>query len=42
VVDAAGLRLRAPIPRPPAVRDFLSNHLRNAVKALGRPEVPPA
>jgi 2-keto-4-pentenoate hydratase/2-oxohepta-3-ene-1,7-dioic acid hydratase in catechol pathway len=44
VVDAAGLRLRAPIPRPPAVRDFLAfeEHLRNAVKALGRTDLPEA
>lgn len=44
VVDAAGLRLRAPIPRPPAVRDFLAfeEHLRNAAKALGRTELPQA
>lgn len=43
VVEPAGLRLRAPIPRPPAVRDFLAfeEHLRNAGKALGRTEVPP-
>jgi len=44
VVDAAGLRLCAPIPRPPAVRDFLAfeEHLRNAAKALGRTELPHA
>jgi hypothetical protein len=44
VVDAAGLRLLAPIPRPPAVRDFLAfeEHLRNAVKALGRTDLPEA
>ncbi|MDT7748721.1 MAG: hypothetical protein QOD96_2383 [Pseudonocardiales bacterium] len=44
VVDAAGLRLLAPIPRPPAVRDFLAfeEHLRNAVKALGRVDLPQA
>lgn len=34
--------LRAPIPRPPSVRDFLafSEHLRNALAGLGRTEVP--
>ncbi|MHA6618992.1 fumarylacetoacetate hydrolase family protein [Pseudonocardia sp. DLS-67] len=43
VVDLAGVRLCAPIPRPPSVRDFLSfeEHLRNAVRALGRSEPPP-
>jgi len=40
----AGLGLRAPIPRPPSVRDFLSfeEHLRNAVGALGRADIPEA
>jgi 2-keto-4-pentenoate hydratase/2-oxohepta-3-ene-1,7-dioic acid hydratase in catechol pathway len=44
VAGFAGLRLRAPIPRPPAVRDFLAfeEHLRNAGKALGRTELPQA
>jgi 2-keto-4-pentenoate hydratase/2-oxohepta-3-ene-1,7-dioic acid hydratase in catechol pathway len=43
VVDLADVQLCAPIPRPPSVRDFLSfeEHLRNAVRALGRSEVPP-
>jgi 2-keto-4-pentenoate hydratase/2-oxohepta-3-ene-1,7-dioic acid hydratase in catechol pathway len=43
VVDLAGVRLCAPVPRPPSVRDFLSfeTHLRNAVRALGRSDVPP-
>ncbi|MGH3586489.1 MAG: fumarylacetoacetate hydrolase family protein, partial [Pseudonocardia sp.] len=43
VVDLADVRLCAPIPRPPSVRDFLSfeEHLRNAVRALGRAEPPP-
>lgn len=43
VVDLADVRLCAPIPRPPSVRDFLSfeEHLRNAVRALGRSEPPP-
>lgn len=43
VVDLAGVRLVAPIPRPPSVRDFLSfeEHLRNALRALGRSDVPP-
>ncbi|QYN38341.1 fumarylacetoacetate hydrolase family protein [Pseudonocardia sp. DSM 110487] len=42
VVDLAAVRLAAPIPRPPSVRDFLSfeEHLRNAVRALGRSEPP--
>jgi 2-keto-4-pentenoate hydratase/2-oxohepta-3-ene-1,7-dioic acid hydratase in catechol pathway len=42
VVDLADVRLSAPIPRPPSVRDFLSfeEHLRNALRALGRSEVP--
>jgi 2-keto-4-pentenoate hydratase/2-oxohepta-3-ene-1,7-dioic acid hydratase in catechol pathway len=36
------VRLRAPIPRPPSVRDFLSfeEHCRNASRALGRDIVP--
>jgi 2-keto-4-pentenoate hydratase/2-oxohepta-3-ene-1,7-dioic acid hydratase in catechol pathway len=43
VVDLADVRLSAPIPRPPSVRDFLSfeEHLRNAGRAMGRSEVPP-
>jgi 2-keto-4-pentenoate hydratase/2-oxohepta-3-ene-1,7-dioic acid hydratase in catechol pathway len=43
VVDLADVRLAAPIPRPPSVRDFLSfeEHLRNALHALGRTDVPP-
>ncbi|TQM37448.1 fumarylacetoacetate hydrolase family protein [Pseudonocardia cypriaca] len=43
VVDLADVRLAAPIPRPPSVRDFLSfeEHLRNARRALGRDDVPP-
>lgn len=43
VVDLADVRLAAPIPRPPSVRDFLSfeEHLRNAVRAMGRDTVPP-
>jgi 2-keto-4-pentenoate hydratase/2-oxohepta-3-ene-1,7-dioic acid hydratase in catechol pathway len=43
VVDLADVRLAAPIPRPPSVRDFLSfeEHLRNARRALGRDTVPP-
>lgn len=43
VVDLADVRLCAPIPRPPSVRDFLSfeEHLRNAVHALGRSDPPP-
>jgi 2-keto-4-pentenoate hydratase/2-oxohepta-3-ene-1,7-dioic acid hydratase in catechol pathway len=43
VVDLAGVRLCAPIPRPPSVRDFLSfeEHLHNAGRALGRSTVPP-
>jgi 2-keto-4-pentenoate hydratase/2-oxohepta-3-ene-1,7-dioic acid hydratase in catechol pathway len=43
VVDLADVRLCAPIPRPPSVRDFLSfeEHLRNAGRALGRTTVPP-
>jgi 2-keto-4-pentenoate hydratase/2-oxohepta-3-ene-1,7-dioic acid hydratase in catechol pathway len=43
VVDLADVRLAAPIPRPPSVRDFLSfeEHLRNARRALGRSEVSP-
>jgi 2-keto-4-pentenoate hydratase/2-oxohepta-3-ene-1,7-dioic acid hydratase in catechol pathway len=42
VVDLADVRLAAPIPRPPSVRDFLSfeEHLRNARRALGRDDVP--
>ncbi|HYH28834.1 MAG TPA: fumarylacetoacetate hydrolase family protein [Pseudonocardia sp.] len=42
VVDLADVRLCAPIPRPPSVRDFLSfeEHLRNARGALGRRDVP--
>lgn len=36
------VRLRAPIPRPPSVRDFLSfeEHCRNASQALGRDVAP--
>jgi 2-keto-4-pentenoate hydratase/2-oxohepta-3-ene-1,7-dioic acid hydratase in catechol pathway len=43
VVDLADVRLCAPIPSPPSVRDFLSfeEHLRNAGRALGRTEIPP-
>ena len=43
VVELADVRVVAPIPRPPSVRDFLSfeEHLRNAVRALGRREPPP-
>ena len=43
VVDLADVVLCAPVPRPPSVRDFLSfeEHLRNAVRALGRDDVPP-
>jgi 2-keto-4-pentenoate hydratase/2-oxohepta-3-ene-1,7-dioic acid hydratase in catechol pathway len=43
VVDLADVRLSAPIPRPPSVRDFLSfeEHLHNALHALGRTDVPP-
>ena len=43
VVDLADVRLVAPIPRPPSVRDFLSfeEHLRNALRALGRDKLPP-
>lgn len=43
VIDLADVRLCAPIPRPPSVRDFLSfeEHLRNAVHALGRTDPPP-
>jgi 2-keto-4-pentenoate hydratase/2-oxohepta-3-ene-1,7-dioic acid hydratase in catechol pathway len=43
VVELADVRLCAPIPQPPSVRDFLSfeEHLRNAVRALGREKVPP-
>ncbi|GAA5120320.1 fumarylacetoacetate hydrolase family protein [Pseudonocardia adelaidensis] len=43
VVGLADVRLCAPIPRPPSVRDFLSfeEHLRNAVRALGRSAPPP-
>jgi 2-keto-4-pentenoate hydratase/2-oxohepta-3-ene-1,7-dioic acid hydratase in catechol pathway len=42
VVELAGLHLLAPIPAPPAVRDFLAfeEHLRNARKALGRTDMP--
>ncbi len=42
VVELADVRLCAPIPQPPSVRDFLSfeEHLRNAVRALGREKVP--
>lgn len=44
VVAATGLRLLAPIPRPPAVRDFLAfeEHLANAAKALGIENLPEA
>jgi 2-keto-4-pentenoate hydratase/2-oxohepta-3-ene-1,7-dioic acid hydratase in catechol pathway len=43
MVDLSDVRLCAPIPSPPSVRDFLSfeEHLRNAGRALGRSEVPP-
>jgi 2-keto-4-pentenoate hydratase/2-oxohepta-3-ene-1,7-dioic acid hydratase in catechol pathway len=43
VVDLSDVRLCAPIPNPPSVRDFLSfeEHLRNAGRALGRSQVPP-
>jgi 2-keto-4-pentenoate hydratase/2-oxohepta-3-ene-1,7-dioic acid hydratase in catechol pathway len=43
VADLADVRLAAPIPRPPSVRDFLSfeEHLRNAMSVLGRGEPPP-
>lgn len=42
VVPLDGPRLLSPIPRPPSVRDFLcfEEHLRNALKALGRTEMP--
>jgi 2-keto-4-pentenoate hydratase/2-oxohepta-3-ene-1,7-dioic acid hydratase in catechol pathway len=42
VVELADVRLCAPIPQPPSVRDFLSfeEHLRNAGRALGREKVP--
>ncbi|GAB3198020.1 fumarylacetoacetate hydrolase family protein [Geodermatophilus arenarius] len=42
VVPEDGLVLRAPVPRPPSVRDFLSfeQHARNAAAAFGR-EVSP-
>lgn len=38
VVSLEAVRLRAPIPKPPSVRDFLSfeEHARNASRALGR------
>ncbi|MGQ0778393.1 MAG: fumarylacetoacetate hydrolase family protein, partial [Pseudonocardiales bacterium] len=38
VVSLDAVRLRAPIPRPPSVRDFLSfeEHARNATRAFGR------
>jgi len=43
VVDPVGLRLLAPIPHPPAVRDYLAfeEHLRNALKALDIAQLPP-
>jgi 2-keto-4-pentenoate hydratase/2-oxohepta-3-ene-1,7-dioic acid hydratase in catechol pathway len=43
VVGLAAVPLCAPIPQPPSVRDFLSfeEHLRNAVRTLGRDDVPP-
>lgn len=43
VMDLAAVRLCAPVPRPPSVRDFMSfeEHLRNALHALGRNGVPP-
>lgn len=39
VVNLAGVRLLAPIPRPPAIRDCLCflDHMRNCQAALGRP-----
>ncbi|WP_433509149.1 fumarylacetoacetate hydrolase family protein [Nonomuraea sp. CA-143628] len=38
-VPLAGARLRAPIPRPPAIRDCLCflDHMRNCRQAAGRP-----
>ena len=36
------VRLLAPVPRPPSVRDFYAfeDHVRNAARVLGRPVVP--
>ncbi|WP_018335478.1 fumarylacetoacetate hydrolase family protein [Actinomycetospora chiangmaiensis] len=41
-VARTDVTLRAPIPRPPSVRDFLAfeEHLRNALAGLGRTDVP--
>ncbi|MFC3979804.1 fumarylacetoacetate hydrolase family protein [Streptosporangium jomthongense] len=38
-VPLAGVRLRAPIPRPPSMRDCLCflDHMRNCQQAMGRP-----
>jgi fumarylacetoacetate (FAA) hydrolase len=37
------VRLLAPVPRPPSVRDFYAfeEHVRNAARVTGRPGVPP-
>jgi fumarylacetoacetate (FAA) hydrolase len=39
----SGVRLLAPVPRPPSVRDFYAfeEHVRNAARVTGRPGVPP-
>ena len=40
VVSLGSVRLLAPIPRPPAIRDFLCflEHMRGCLRALGRPD----
>jgi fumarylacetoacetate (FAA) hydrolase len=39
----SAVRLLAPVPRPPSVRDFYAfeEHVRNAARVTGRPGVPP-
>ncbi len=40
--DLADVRLLAPVPRPPSIRDFYAfeEHVRNAARVTGRPGVP--
>ena len=42
VVDPAGVRLLAPVPRPPSIRDFYAfeEHVKNAASAIGHDVAP--